>query len=193
MISISSPLRKKIFAYFFTNPHQELYVREMARVLNVDAGNLAKEMNTLRREKIFKAAKRGSLKIYSLNKEHPLYSELKRIAEKTLGVEGKLKEGLKNIKGIKIAFIFGSFASRKQDTWSDIDLFIIGTPDEDVLIGKISRIENFLGREINYNIFSPRDFRKKFSKGEIFLKEIVRKPKIFLTGNKNELEKIGGR
>ena len=192
MIDMNSPLREKIFSYFFTNPHSKLYLRETARLLRVDPGNLSKEMITLEKEKIFKSEKRGSLKIYSLNAKHPLYPEFKRIIEKTLGVEGQMKENLKNIEGIEIAFIFGSFAAKKQDIWSDIDLFIVGNPDEDTLVGKISKIENFLSREINYNIFSPREFRKRTIEKEVFLKEIMKKPKIFIVGNKNELEKISG-
>jgi len=186
-----SPLREKIFAYFLTNPHSKLYVREAARILDVDPGNLAKEMIALENEKIFFSEKRGSLKIYSLNTNHPLFPELKRIAEKTFGAENQLRESLKGIKNIKIAFIFGSFASKKQDEWSDIDLFFVGNPNEDDLIKKISGLESRLGREINYNIFSLDDLRKKLKRGEVFLKEIIKKPKIFLIGNKNDLEKIG--
>lgn len=193
MIGITSHLRKKIFSYFFTNPHSKLYLRETARILNVDPGNLSKEMIALEKERVFSSEKRGSLKIYFLNSKHPLYPELKKIVEKTWGAEGRLKEALKNIAGIKISFIFGSFAAKKQDAWSDIDLFIIGTLNEDALVAKISQIENLLNREINYNIFSPRDFQNKLLKGEIFLKEIIKKPKIFLIGNQNELEKIGKR
>ena len=193
MIDMNSPLREKIFSYFFTNPHSKLYLRETARILNVDPGNLSKEMIALEKERIFSSEKRGSLKIYFLNSNHPLYPELKRIVEKTWGAEGRLKEVLKSIAGIEIAFIFGSFAAKKQDSWSDIDLFIIGNPDEDAFVGKISKIENFLSREINYNIFSPREFRKRMAEREVFLKEIMKKPKIFIIGNKNELEKINGR
>jgi predicted nucleotidyltransferase len=192
MIEIGSPLRQKILAFFFTNPHEELYLREMARLLDVDPGNLAKEMIALQKEKIFKAVRRGSLKIYSLNKAYPLYPELKRIIEKSFGVEARLKKELGGIAGIRVAFIFGSFATEKYDKLSDIDLFFVGDPNEDILVKKISALEEYFRREINYNIFSLRDLCARLSKGEVFLKEIIEKPKIFIVGNKNELEKIAG-
>ena len=41
------------------------------------------------------------------------------IFKKSFGLEGALKEGLKNIKGIRAAIIFGSYAKGQVDKWSE--------------------------------------------------------------------------
>ena len=132
----------------------------------------------------------GKQVYYSVNKESPIFEEFKRIVSKTIGVEGLIKEVLRDIKGIDIAFIYGSFAKEKEDSFSDIDLMIIGNPNEDILISKISSTEEKLKREINYSIFSPEDFKEGLKKNEVFLEEIISNPKLFIIGNQNEMEKI---
>ncbi|MGB9598900.1 MAG: nucleotidyltransferase domain-containing protein, partial [Minisyncoccales bacterium] len=132
-------------------------------------------------------------RFFALNKKYPLYKELKSIFFKTVGVKGSLKSILKEIKNIQVAFIYGSFAKGKEDQMSDIDLMLIGNPDEDLLINKISSLEKSLDREINYSIFSLEDIRKGLRKGEVFLEEIISKPKIFIIGDQNALEKIIGK
>ena len=72
-----STLRRKILAHFFTNPESNLYLREIASLINEDPGNLSKELARLETEGIFTAHKRGNQKYFSLNKEYPLYKELK--------------------------------------------------------------------------------------------------------------------
>lgn len=190
MIKFNSPIRQKVLAYFFTNPHQELHLREIARVLGIDPGNLSKEMRKMKEEKVFRTEEKGSLTIYSLNQNHPLYKELKQIVNKTIGVEARFKKALEKVIDIKVAFIFGSFAKEKEDKFSDIDLMVIGNPNEDILISKISLIEDELKREINYSIFSLKDFKKGLARKEVFLEEIIDSPKIFIIGNQDDLEKI---
>ena len=48
-----SELRRKLLAYFFTNPENNLCLREIASILEEDAGNLSKELSRLENEGIF--------------------------------------------------------------------------------------------------------------------------------------------
>jgi len=67
---------------------------------------------------------------------------------------------------------------------------IIGDPNEDLLISKISKLESRLDREINYHIFSLADWKKKLKEKDSFLENILSQPKIFLIGKKDELSRI---
>ena len=185
-----SKTREKILRLFFSDLAKKYYLRELERILNVPVGNIRRELLSLKKSGIFKSEKKGNQVYYSVNKQSPIFEEFKRIISKTIGMEGLIKDALKNIKKIKAAFIFGSFAKEKEDSLSDIDLMIIGNPDEDILISKISSVEEKLKREINYNIFSLKDFEKGLKKKEVFLEEIMANSKLFIIGNQNELEKI---
>lgn len=177
-----SRLRKRLLSYFFTNPDASLYVRELACLLKEDPGNLSKELNRLEREGIFASNLRGNQRYFSINKEHPLYNELKSMIFKTIGVEGSLRKIINETMGITASFIYGSFARDRENTASDIDLFIIGNPDEDGLIGKIETLEKNIHREINYNIYSEKEFKNRITKKDSFMLNIIKRPKIVLKG-----------
>jgi len=181
-----SKLRKSLLSYFFANPQANLYLREIALVLKEDAGNLSKELGRLQRDSIFVSTLRGRQKYFSLNKKYPLYSELKSVISKTVGIEGSLKKIIAADAGIKTAFIYGSFAQDKENSLSDIDLFIIGNSDEEELMNKLDVLEKNLGREINYTCYSEKDFSERLKKKSSFILNIIKRPKIILKGNLSE-------
>jgi len=179
MILIRSKLRQKILTYFFTNPEGNFYVRELARLLEEDYSNLAKELIGLEKEGIFESELKGKSKYYRLNKNYPLYKQLKEIIFKTTGVEGGIRNELQKLKNINQAFLFGSFAKGDSDFQSDIDLLIIGDPDPEQLSEKISQLENRFSREINYIVMKKKEFQKKKNK-DPFLIDIFKNKTIKL-------------
>lgn len=185
-----SKTREKVLRFFFSDPEKKYYLRELERILDIPVGNIRRELLSLEKSGLFKREEIGKQVYYLINKKSPIFEEFKKIVSKTIGVEGLIKNTLKNIEGIEVSFIYGSFAKGKEDLLSDIDLMIVGNPNEDVLISKISSIEDDLKREINYNIFSPKDFKKGLAEKEVFLEEIIDSPKIFITGDQHDLEKI---
>lgn len=76
-------LKKKLLVYFFTHPESSLYLRETAKILNIDPANLSRELRKLEKEGIFTSKKQGNLKYFSLNRGYTLYQELKSIVLKT--------------------------------------------------------------------------------------------------------------
>ena len=182
-----SRLRQKLLSYFFTNSDAKLYLREVASILKEDPGNLSKEFAKLEKEGIFTSTLRGNQKHFSLNKGYPLYKELKSIIFKTIGVEGSLKELIESADGIPLAFIYGSFAKDTENTTSDIDLLIVGGPNEDNLMQKIEDLEKRLQREINYNIYHKEEFKEKIRKKDSFILNILKGPKTILKGSLNEI------
>lgn len=180
-----SRLRQKLLCHFFTNPGANLYLREIASILKEDPGNLSKELTKLEKEKVFTSSLRGNQKYFSLNKRYPLHKELKSIIFKTVGVEGSLRQIMESTDGILLSFIYGSFAQDKENSASDIDLLIVGNPDEDKLMQRIEDLEKRLDREINYNIYPEKEFKEKMRKKDSFILNILKRPKIILKGSLN--------
>ncbi len=182
-----SALRKKVMLYFFANPEANLYVREIAQILGVDVGNLAKELSRLEKEGVFVSNLRGNQKHFTINKAYPLYNELRSIVFKTIGVEGGIKAIVTAIDGILCAFIYGSFAEGKEYSESDIDLLIVGKPDEDRLIQRLDAFEKETGREINYNIYPPAEFKRRINEKDSFITNVLKRKTITLKGDINEI------
>ena len=182
-----SKTRQALFQLYFTNPLSAYYLRELERLLNIPVSIIRKELVRLEKEGLFLSKRRGNLLFFYLNKDYPLFNELKNIVRKTIGIEGLLRQVINSINGIEIAFIYGSFAKNKEKPTSDIDLLIVGNIDEDELISKINQIEKSIKREINYVLFSPKEFRLKRKNKDVFIQDILKNKKIMLKGKIDEL------
>jgi len=187
-----SKVRKKILQYFFTNPENENYLRELARKFDEDPSNLSKELTRLEKEKIFTSIMRGKQKYYKLNTLHPLYNELKSIVFKTIGIKGQLENIINENKGIFSAFIYGSYAKNLQNSTSDVDILMIideNEFDENKFIPEIHKLESLVLREFNYSYYSCEEFAEKIASKDSFITNILNEPKIILKGQEL-IEKI---
>ena len=182
-----SKTRKALFKLYFTNPDSEFYLRELERMLSTPVSMIRKELLRLEKEGIFISHKEGNLAYYYVNKNYPLFSELKSIVSKTIGVQGVLTEVLQKINGIEIAFIYGSYAKGSEKADSDIDLCIIGNINEDSLVRRINELEKSIKREINYTLYMEKEFTEKRRKKDSFILDLISNPKIILIGEKNDL------
>lgn len=182
-----SKTRKELFRLYFTNPEKEYYFRELERLLDIPVSMIHKELRRLEADGIFSSKKRGNLTYFYLNKEYPLFEELKSIVFKTIGIQALLKKILEKFKGTEAAFIYGSFAKNEGNASSDIDLFIIGNINEDKLVSALKKLEKTLKREINYSLYTRKDFTEKKRSKNSFIIDLLENPKIFLTGNENDV------
>lgn len=182
-----SKIRESLLVLYFTNPKNKYYLRELERILNFSAGSIRRELLKFEEDNLFIKKKQGNLLYYYLNENHPLFNELKSIISKTAGVEFSFKNELSKIKNIKFALIFGSFASKKENEKSDIDLMVIGEPDISEFNKNILFLENKLKREINPVIYSFDEYLEKKIQNTQFILDILKKPKIILIGKESDL------
>lgn len=185
-----SKLRGEILKLYFAHPERKYYLREIERILKKPVAYIRRELLALEKVGLFVSEFQGKQKYFSLNKNFPLYEEFEKIIFKTIGAEGNLRDKLANIKNIEVAFIFGSFAKNVKDEMSDIDLMIIGRPDESRLISIISSYEKEINREINYHIFSPSDLEEKIKQKDTFIGSVLKNKKIFLIGDEKSLPRV---
>jgi len=157
---------------FLNRPEKTYYFRELARILGKEPGVFQKDINKLVEEGILESYYEVNRHFFKLNRRYPLLDELKSIFFKTVGVKGKLQQELRKIKGIKEAFIYGSFAKGQVKATSDIDIFVVGSVDEDELIDLITMLEKKIDREINYTLMTENELQKKIKGKDSFLKNI---------------------
>ena len=184
---LSSKVRQKVFRLYFSQTNRRYYLRELERLLDEPVGNIRRELLRWSKAGLFLREKVGNLTYYSLNKSFPLYEELKAIVSKTMGIEYILKEGLKGIESIVVAIIYGSVASGEDTGNSDIDVLLIGNPDMDELVNNVQEMEKELGREINYVLYTPEEFKRKKEARNTFIIDVLRNPKVFIIGEEHDL------
>ena len=181
MISLKSKVTGRILNYFFLNPDSSLYVNELSGKLSLDKRNLVKKLKELEKEGLLKSESRGNLKLYSGNKKYPLYNEYKKIVLKTLGLEKKLTDLLKDVKGIKTVYIYGSYAEDRLSVHSDIDLLAIGSHKIISLQKKLNSLQKEIDREVNVVNMNEGDFNKRKRAGDPFVKGLLENRHIEIT------------
>jgi predicted nucleotidyltransferase len=147
-------------------------LRDLAERLNADPSNLSKELRRLEREGLFRSDISGRQKYFQLNRGYPLINEVRRIVEKTIGAQARIRESIKRIEGINEAHLYGSFAKNQQDAASDIDVLVIGAPREEILAQAVRKLERQLGREINYTVLTRKEFESRRARKDAFLENV---------------------
>lgn len=173
----------EILKFFFKDPGKEYYFREIAKNLNKEPSHYQKYLDNLVEDRILLDERRGNMRFFKLNKEHPLYEEIKSIVSKTIGLENELKELVDKLNNVECAFIFGSTAKGTENSNSDVDLMLIGDINQDALTTAISSVEGKIAREINYHIYNNQEIVRKIKEEDGFISNIFLSPIIKLKGN----------
>jgi predicted nucleotidyltransferase len=183
----SSRVRVKVLTHLFSHPDQPFYARSLAREISEHYNGVWQELNNLQRIGLLVSEQDGNVKHYRLNPDFPIHNELKRIILKTSGLGQAIREGVSGLGTVEWAFIYGSVAAGEEDLLSDIDLMLIGELDLMALAEVIGRLEDQLGREINYMALTRTELACRLAKGEPFVENVFAGPKVILIGAEDRL------
>jgi predicted nucleotidyltransferase len=176
----------RVLALLMSQPDKEYYLSELGEMLGKKPGIFQRGINSLDEQGIVRSRRRGNLRFFSINREHTLYPEIKRIVEKTVGVEGLLRKMFEGMDDVAVALIYGSYAKDTMRADSDIDLVIVGkSRAETKLLREIKKIEKSVDREINFSLYTKKEFAEKRRKKDAFLEEVLSDKYILLKGTLN--------
>jgi len=181
----TSVSRAEIMRILFDGTGDESYLREIEKLTNVGFNSLQKEVKHLTSIDLIKARKDGNRIYYCANQDHPLYSDLLSIVEKTVGIVSVLRKRLEDSR-ITCAFIFGSIAKNTEKAKSDIDLLIIGSIGMREVSKLLSGLQENLGREINPHVYTLDGFKKKLAAKDHFLTSVLQQKIKPILGDVNE-------
>lgn len=185
--------RQGILAAMLVQPEKAWYVSELARRMKVPSSSLQRELQKLTQAGILQTHRQGRMAYYQANAESPLFPDLRGLFLKTAGLVDVLADALKPLAAkLRIVFVYGSIASGREQSDSDIDLMVVGTIAPAELALPLRRARELLGREINPTVYTQTEFDKKRAAKDHFLTRVLEKPKLFVIGDKNELGKAAG-
>jgi predicted nucleotidyltransferase len=183
----SSKTRVEILKLFLFNANDSFYQRQVSNCTFQSIRGVQREVEKLNKIGIIESSVQGNRIYYKLNKECPIAQDLKNIFLKTVGIAEVLKDSF-NQKGIKFAFIYGSYARGEESLLSDIDLMVIGGISSKELSGILSKPKKELMREINYVVFSLDEFINKAIQKDHFINSVLKDKKIFIIGSEDDLK-----
>lgn len=185
----SSKARVEILKLFLFNPGDNFYQREISAITHQSIRGVQREVEKLHSLGLIEKTTRGNRVYYKVNRNCPIFEELKNILFKSVGIAKVLKDNLEG-NGIKVAFIYGSYAKGGESLSSDIDLMVIGNISSRELSTILSKPKRELMREINYAVFPIQEFIKRIKQKDHFLKAVLKDKKMFIVGDNNALKAI---
>ena len=175
----SSSIRADVLSLLLNSPDEQFYIREIAKLLRKNPSGVKRELDNLEKMGIVTSERIVNLKYFQANKESPLFSELKNLITKSLGLPGALKAVLR-ASGTKAAFLYGPYA--EGDDVSTVNLFVIGASSS--LTKEMKDLERRFDQKIEFTIMDEDEYRLKKKKGDSNLKKILSGKRITLIGRR---------
>jgi predicted nucleotidyltransferase len=182
--------RGAVLAVLYGHLGDSFHLRQLSRLTKITLGAVQRELRQLVDAGLVTRRASGNQVLYSANEASPVFTEMKSLVTKTVGIHDVLLAALHPLKErISVAFIYGSTARLKENTRSDVDLMIVGKVHFPDVIEHLADAQKTLNREINPTVYSTREFGKKF-RGN-FLKTVLSENKLFLIGDESVVRELG--
>ena len=155
---ISSKTRVKLLLKFFLNSNTVSYLRGLESEFGESSNAIRIEVNRLEQAGMLKTEILGNKKMYTANKEHPLFNEIHSILMKNIGLDTVIDEVIERLGHVSKVYLIGEF-SKGLDS-DIIDLIFIGSVDKIYLLNLVEKTEGLVSRKIRYIIYTEEQFEK---------------------------------
>lgn len=186
-----SPYRRQVLAVLFLRPDEQFHVRQLERMTGVSAGSLHRELKAMAESGLLLRENIGNQVFYRADTECSIYEELASIFRKTIGLTSLLQDALSDLGDkIEVAFVFGSIASGRQTSGSDLDICVLGEVSLLEVVKALSPVQETLQREINPVVMTPQKFSDQSRKKDRFVTRLLSEPKLFVKATRDELAEL---
>ena len=136
-----------------------MYLRQLEKELSVSSNTVRLELNKLAELNLIEGSISDETKIknYRANVLHPLFSSLRGIILKYVGVDQILDEIIYKLGNVDQVYLTGEMAEGKYTPF--VDLVLIGDIDRNYLNELIVKAEYLLKKKIRIAIFSKEEFK----------------------------------
>jgi len=179
-----SKARVKILKLFLLNPTEKFYIRQLARDLKLQLNSVRRELENLEnfgiltsdiKAEIIEDGKNVSAgqekKYFRANSAFVLFDEIKALMVKAqILYEKDFVRKLRTMGKVKLLILTGLFVNNLNVM---IDILLVGKINKVKLVKLIKELEIELGKEINYTVFEPKEFKYRRDITDIFLYGIL--------------------
>jgi hypothetical protein len=156
---ITSKTRIKMLLKFFTNSTATAYLRGLAEEFDESTNAIRHELNNLSKAGYIISNENGRTIEYRANLSHPLYSEIKGLVHKYLGIDQIIENIVNKLGDLKLAYLIGDYAKGK-DTGT-IELLLVGEINETYLKNLVTKVKTLIHRDIKTKQLTEEQFSKQ--------------------------------
>lgn len=178
-----SKTRVKLLYIFFREPSRSFYVRELARLIDIQLNAVRRELLNLQRFGIIRQIERDvSLnpewsersKYYRLEASHVLYKELLAFLSKAQVLEQKkfIDQLLSSAGDVSFCLLTGFFMQATTPT----DILLVGKLSVPSIEKTIAAFERERGSPVQYTLMEEAEYKDRQSLGDIFLTQLLEAP-----------------
>lgn len=177
-----SDLQARLLFHLLTSG-ESASVSDLARTTGAPVPTVHREVTRLAASGLLVADRAGRTILYRPDETNPAVRPLRQLVLITHGPIELLRDALRDVPGVEIAKIFGSWAARFAGeagrSPGDIDLLVVGDVDRRALYAALSELESEVERPINPTILSSRRWVES---DDPFVNEIRRRPTLDIVG-----------
>lgn len=181
-----SKTRVKLLHIFLSNPDKRFFVRELTRKIRQRINSVRLELQNLESVGLLHSIVENNKKYYHINRQFPLYPELKNLMLKSyLLVNKKFVNKLKSVGQISYLTLTGFFTSADN---VKTDILIVGKINRKKISRLINKMQNEFSHPIRFTVMSTKEFQYRNDLTDKFLYEILEQRRIVLIDKlRNEL------
>lgn len=190
---LASPALSRLVTHYAIHPHVDLHFHGLKRATGLPNRSLQIELARLQSLGLVTRKPDGRLVRYLLQSHEPRWKAIRELVRQFVEPTEILRVALTQVADIAAAFVYGSFARRRDvHADSDIDLFVVSdTMDQPVtrlsLAQEVLDVSGFLDREVNVSRYTPAQLARKVSEPSRFVTSVLTGEKDWIVGNQKRL------
>jgi len=167
----------RLLGYLFAHADAAISIAELERRTGIPQQTISREVDRLAEAGLLAVRSSGRMRLVAANVGSPYFAELQALLLKVVGPAVFLSEALAEVRGIREAHVFGSWARRYRGevgpSPADVDVVVVGDPDPETVDTVCMDVGRRLGLEVNAIVLSEREWD---ARGSGFLRQLREGP-----------------
>ncbi|MCX6610201.1 MAG: ArsR family transcriptional regulator [Acidobacteria bacterium] len=183
--------KQNLLSAILLQPERSWYLSEVARYLQVPPSSLQRELAQFVESGIVVKRQDGNRVYFQADRTCPVFEELFGLLTKTVGLADLVRDALTPFQDrIELAFIYGSVATSRERSSSDVDLMLVGEATLAEVAFPVRELESRLGRVVNLTVYTSLEFAKRVAEKNHLLTAVLETELLFILGTANDLARL---
>ena len=178
-----SEVRVNILKLLLLNPNRAFHIRAIVRQVGAEINAVRRELDNLFEINLVNRRQSSNKIFYQIETSHPFFSDLLSLVAKEEGVGAAIVKNEKRIGMVDYAVLSLAFLRGRKSTALDVDLFIVGDVDLEVIKNVVKEEESKMNKEINYSVMTMEEFMSRKRTNDPFIYRVMTQSRTMLIGD----------